>query len=124
MTTAPIRAIMTSSNSSSDGLHGDIVTFAMENNFGAVDAVLANQSEQINAQREGSGITALMAASGRGMERMVVHLLSKPGIDTTIVDETGRTALDHGRIFPGVVAKIMKHRNPGMKWSEPEIRPI
>ena len=40
MTTAPIRAIMTSSNSSSDGLHGDIVTFAMENNFGAVDAVL------------------------------------------------------------------------------------
>lgn len=107
-----------------DGIDGDIVDFALRNDFLGVDRILANDPKQINAQRDESGVSALMAASGRGMERMVRHLLSKEGVDTSITDNFGKDALDHGRIFPSVVKSIMQHRNPDLRWSEPNIHPV
>ena len=107
-----------------DGTFGDIVLCALNNDFPGVDRILSYDNTQINAQKAESGVTALMAASGRGLDRMVLHLLSKEGVDTSVVDHFGKDALGHGRLFPRVVGLIMEHRNPGLKWSEPDFRPV
>ena len=113
-------ARMATGNLTSGSEFGDIVAYALNNNFDGVDAVLASDPEMINARKEESGITALMAASGRGLEEMVNHLLSKPGIEYDLVDDKGRTALNHAVLFPEIVAKIMMARLPNVKWSAPD----
>jgi len=126
MTAKPKNKVMSDYGTTSGGNQGDIVACALRNDFGGVDSILAADPAQINAQRSDTGITAIMAASGRGLERMVAHLLSKDDIDTTLRDDFGKDALLHARPFPTVIARIMEHRNPGMtrRWSEPDIRPV
>lgn len=99
----------------------DIIECALEGNFDGVDAALEIDPRDINAQRESNGITALMAASGSGRERMVEHLLKKDGIDLSLVDNFGRSAFDHARLFPPIVALLMRHAYPNMSWQEPGI---
>jgi hypothetical protein len=122
MTAKPKRAVMSEFGSIKSGVFGDIVSCALRNDFRGVDLILAADASQINAQRDDSGISALMAASGRGLERMVGHLLSKPDVDTSLRDSFGKDALQHGRLFPAVVGRIMQHRNPSLRWQEPDIR--
>ena len=116
--------VMSDYGSTTIDIVGDIVHYALRNDFKGVDRILSYDPSQINAQREDSGLTALMAASGRGLDRMVAHLLAKPDIDTMITDDFGKDALLHGRPFPQVVQQIMRHRHPNMKWQEPNIRPV
>ena len=61
----PKKRIMTDRITTSGGSHGDIVWCALHNDFPGVDSILASDPSQINAQRADTGITALMAASGR-----------------------------------------------------------
>ena len=126
MTAKPKRIVMSEHGTTSDGVNGDIVACALRNDFRGVDRILAADPMQINARRSDTGLTALMAASGRGLERMVGHLLSKDAVDASITDHFGKDALNHGRLFPAVVRRIMEHRNPGIsqRWSEPDIRPV
>tara|TARA_R110002096_G_scaffold116192_1_gene251911 strand:+ start:256 stop:630 length:375 start_codon:yes stop_codon:yes gene_type:complete len=124
MIAKPKSNAMSDFGTTSGGIFGDIVKYALENNFRGVDRVLSFDPAQINAQQEGSGVTALMAASGRGLDRMVAHLLSKADIDTALTDNFGKDALLHARPFPMIVRRIMEHRNPGIAWSEPNIRPV
>ncbi len=121
MATRPQKKIMTGTGSRLAGSSFDIVECALRNDFKGVDLALQADPSHINAQRAQTGITALMGASGRGLEQMVVHLLSKDGIDTTIADDFRRTAFDHARPFPAVVAALMRHHYPDKKWSEPGI---
>jgi len=111
---------MASGNLTSGSEPGDIVAYALNNNFDGVDKVLASDPEMINARKEESGITALMAASGRGLEDMVDHLLKKTGIDYDLIDDKGRSALNHAVLFPEIVSKIMVARLPNIKWGKPE----
>lgn len=107
-----------------DKSYGDIIECALQNDFGGVDAVLENDSRLINARRTGTGITPLIAASGRGLDRMVLHLLSKEGVEIKIADEFGKNAFDHGRLFPNVVSALVRHSHPDMRWQEPGIFPV
>ncbi len=101
----------------------DIIECALNNDFGGVDRELKREPRSINAQRTGSGITATMAASGRGLEEMVVHLLSKDGVDITIVDDLGKNAFDHARPFPKIVSALVLHKHPNLQWKEPGLFP-
>lgn len=102
----------------------DIVSCALRNDFRGVDRELARNPDAIRNQWIESGITALMAASGRGLERMVQHLLAKDGIDFDQQDNSGKTAFDHARPHPKIVRLIMSAKHPGRKWSEPGVFPV
>lgn len=102
----------------------DIIECALKNDFRGVNRALERDHRLINARRTGSDITPLMAASGRGLNRMVLHLLSKEGVDLRIVDEFGKSAFDHGRLFPSIVSALVKHQHPDLRWNEPEIFPL
>lgn len=102
----------------------DVIECALRNDFQGVDRALLIDPAAINAQRVGTGITALMGASGRGLERMVLHLLSKDGIRLDISDDFGNDAFDHARPFPHVVAALMRHSHPRMPWKEPGVFPV
>lgn len=99
----------------------DIIECALSNDFRGVDDALEVDRRLINARRAGSGITPLMAASGRGLNKMVDHLLSKEGVDIRVIDEFGKSAFDHGRLFPNVVSSLVKHAHPNLRWGEPKI---
>lgn len=103
------------------GDNTDIIQCALTNNFEGVDRALAADPRAINAQRSGSGITALMAASGRGLERMVEYLLSKDGVDVSISDDFCREAIHHARPFPKVIAILTMFEHPELKWKETAI---
>ena len=103
--------------------HSDIIECALRNDFDGVDNALQANTENINTQDFITEITALMAASGSGLHAMVDHLLSKPGINLDLRDSFGKDALDHARLFPKIVEKIMIARTPGRKWKEPKIGP-
>ena len=107
-----------------DKYEGDIVECALKNDFSAVDTILEDDPSLINAQRSDTGLTALMAASGRGLRRMVVHILAKEGIDLFIRDFEGQDAFDYAVLFPEVTELLMRKRLPKMRWSEPFIKPI
>lgn len=124
MTAKTKSVIMSEFGVTFDGTVGDIINCAMKNDFQGVDRILARDSLQINAQHPDNGISALMAASGRGLERMVAHLLSKAKVDTSLVDDFGKDALLHARPFPRVVGLIMEKRNPNLRWQEPNFRPV
>ena len=100
----------------------DIIECALQNDFKGVRWALERDPESINDQRRGIGITALMAASGRGLDDMVTFLLRQPHIDIDIVDDAGKTALEHGRLFPSVVSKIMNAKFPKGAWKDPGLR--
>lgn len=102
----------------------DIIECVKANSFAGVDAALEVDENQINLQREGIGVTALMVAAGYGLERMVEHLLIKPGIDIHLKDDYGMTALEHGRMHPNIVHKIVSFEHPNLKWKEPPIAPV
>ncbi len=104
--------------------NSDIVECALRNDFDGVDKALQSNPGNINTQKMTTGITALMAASGSGLHGMVDHLLLKPGIDLDLRDGFGKDALDHARLFPNIVKKIMIARTPGRKWKEPNIGPV
>lgn len=104
--------------------HSDIVECALRNDFDGVDKALQINPGNINTQKINTGITALMAASGSGLHAMVDYLLSKPGINLDLRDRFEKDALDHARLFPNIVAKIMTARTPGRKWKEPNIGPV
>ena len=55
----------------------------------------ANRDAEINATGR-NGMTALMTAANRGHAEMVNLLLFK-GADRNLIDDKGRTALDHAR---------------------------
>jgi len=101
----------------------DIIECALNNDFEGVERALQRDPSDINAQRSDNGITALMGASGRGLDRMVVHLLGKDGIDVKLVDDRGRNAFDHARVFPRIVAILMEHAYPDLAWKEPPPSP-
>lgn len=107
-----------------DRSHRDIIECALQNDFGGVDTALKRDRRLINARRTGSGITPLMAASGRGLGRMVQHLLNKDGLDLGIVDAFGKSAFDHGRLYPTIVTALVRHEHPEMDWKEPGIFPL
>ena len=102
----------------------DIIECALTNNFDGVNEALAKDPSQINAQRIGSGITPIMAASGRGLTRMVEHLLSQDGIDIALIDDFGRNVFDHGRPFPEIITLLVQHSHPQLSWKEPGLFPI
>ncbi len=114
---------VSSGNITIDDWDGDIVAFALSNNFEGVDKILKLEPEMINAQRIDSGVSALMAASGRGLHRMVDHLLAKEGVDLYLKDNAGRDAFDHAILFPQVVERLMRARHPG-SYSGPDLTPI
>lgn len=99
--------------------HFDIIEAAMKNDFKAVDEALKHDPDAINAQRPGTLITPLIGAAGRGLERMVGHLLSKDNVDVSIKDAFGKSAFDHGRLFPEIVGKLVLHKYPDLQWQEP-----
>lgn len=116
-------ALASSGNMRIGNSHFDIVECALRNDFAGVDRALEGQPEMINAQRKSSGITALMAASGRRLERMVDHLLAKPGIDLFIRDDFGKSAFEHARLWPEITGQLMIARHPSLegRWKEPKI---
>jgi len=101
----------------------DIIDAAYRNDFSGVDRALAHDPECINFQRKGTLVSALMVAASGGLSEMVSHLLEKPGINLDLQDSEGNTALNHGRIFPDIVNKIMTAKYPVRSWIEPGIRP-
>ena len=102
---------------------GDIIECVKQNDFEGVNAILEVDASQINTQREGLGVTALMVAAGYGLEKMVVHLLKQPGIDIHLIDDEGLNAIEHGRMYPNIVDKIVRFEHPSLKWKEPPIAP-
>ncbi len=108
-------------NLNTDDPDYDIIESALNNDFAGIDAALQSDVNVINFQRVETGITALMAASSRGLHSMVDYLLSKPSIALDIRDKFGNDALDHARFFPNIVGQIMNARTPGRKWKEPRL---
>ena len=124
MASKPKPKEMSSNGNRIDRHFFDIIECTLRNDFRGVDKALARDPDAINAQRTDSGITPLMAASGRGLERMASHLLSKEGIDLSIADDFGRDAFEHARLFPEIVALLVNHAYPKMRWKEPGLFPV
>lgn len=104
--------------------HDGIIAAVLSNELASVDFLLERNPALINAYHETTGVSPLMAAAGRGLERMAAHLLTKPGIDLEMRDFQGLSAVEHGRIYPKIVSMIMSARFPGMVWKEPKIAPV
>lgn len=117
-------AVASSDNMRVDGGSFDIIDCALRNDFFGVDSALERNPKAINSQHKDSGITALMAASGRGLDGMVLHLLKKPEIDLTIVDNTGRSAFDHAMLFPEIIGYLASSMKPTGRWKEPQLGPV
>lgn len=118
------RKMPTSQPEPSEIDNGGIIAAVLDNSIWRVDDLLEKNPALINAYHETTGVSPLMAAAGRGLERMAAHLLTKPGIDLEMRDFQGLSALDHGRIYPKIVGRIMRARFPGMVWKEPNIAPV
>nr|WP_193976635.1 hypothetical protein [Microcoleus sp. LEGE 07076] len=99
----------------------DIIDCALRNDFNGVDRALKFDPLSLNSQWGHNGITALIGASSRGLDKMVKHLLSKEGIELHITDDFGNSAFDHARPFPGIVAELFSHEFPDQQWKEPGI---
>ncbi|QBK29792.1 ankyrin repeat domain-containing protein [Roseitalea porphyridii] len=102
----------------------EIISLSLQNNIEGVEALLQDNPSALNYQDKRTGVTPLMAASGSGLKRLTEFLLRQEGIDTGITDFTGKTAMEHGRHFPDIVASIMSVRHPHMKWKEPKSGPV
>ncbi len=102
----------------------DIVACSLRNDFDGVDTILSSEPTLINAQWLETGLSPLMAAAGRGLSEMVVHLLMKDGIDLFIKDASGRDAFDYGVPFADITELLMRARLPSMHWTEPHITPV
>lgn len=103
---------------------GDIIECAFEGDIQGVDRELEKDPLLINARRDGTGVTPLMAAAGSGLRGMVAHLLTKDGIDPRLRDDFGYDAIMHARFFPDIVGKLTSHMYPNARWQEPDIKPL
>lgn len=94
-----------------ENLEFDIVDYVIAEDLFAIDSILGNDAAKVNFRRNGTGLTPLMAASGCGLVEVVGYLMSQPGIDIYAVDGSGRSALDHGRLFPEVMRVLLYPEN-------------
>lgn len=77
--------------SSNDVRNIDLIEAAERGDLHRVEQAI-QEGVCINTREEGSLITALHAAAGRGHRFVVEYLLSRPDIDVFLEDRYGRTA--------------------------------
>ena len=93
MTKAPRRKSPDSNTGFPSG-SADIIRGAKNNDLNEVSAALEDNAGAINQQDGAFGLTALHIASSKGNASMVQYLIDQDGLDSTIVDRWGRSALD------------------------------
>ena len=103
---------MTDSKEIRENRHNDIVECASRGDFEGVARELSIDPYRINTQKTGTGVTALMVSAGSNQKEMVAYLLQQEHINLSIKDDFGRNALDHARMFPGIVGALMKAMYP------------
>lgn len=89
-----------------------IIDAAASKDFAGVDKALAANPDAIHYQDSNTGVTALHIAAADGHLSLTEYLLSKPGVDVTIRDWSGRDALDlaigigHAKIIDAISKKL------------------
>lgn len=105
-------------NSNMDSFN--LIKSAEDGDLSGVKAALA-AGEDINTREEGTGITALHAASARRRIEVVRFLLSCEGIDATAIDRFGETAFSLAEQVGDteIMSEIQKHLDGKVLGSGP-----
>lgn len=96
-----------------------IVGAALANDLQTISRIIDIWPEAVNEQ-DSCGLSALMAASGRGHIRIVKLLASHPDILWHLMDDTGRTALDYAYFHLDVLQYLVKLQFGEINLLKPE----
>ena len=97
-----------------------IVVAAMENNYDLVLSILSTVPAAVNEQ-DALGVSAMMAAAGRGHIRIVRLLSDSSKIIWSLMDQEGQTALDYAYGQREVLEHIVECQFGNMNLGRPEI---
>lgn len=108
----------TDSSNQPDGR--SIVEASLNNDYELVSSIMEKFPDSVNEQNE-FGLSALMAATGRGHLRIVLLLTSSPKITLDLVDCDGNSVFDYSYSHPEILAHLMNVRFRGVNILKPEI---
>lgn len=94
---------------STDQTSTGIVDAALKNNFDEVSAILDRNPDAVNEQNE-NGLSAAMAAAGRGHLRIVELVSHFPDLNWKLMDKSGRTVLDFAYAHEDVLECVVRRQ--------------
>ena len=97
-----------------------IVAAALKNDYDNVVKILREFPDAVNEQDQ-QGMSALMVAAGRGHLRIVQLICSCPEVSWSLVDNSGRTALDLAYGQTDILKQIIRSQFGGVNLSKPEV---